>query len=86
MVEEDSIVLEESLVEQGIIDSFGIIEISTFMQKEFKISVNGNEMNRTNFGSVSKMVAFIEKKLLSIPERHSTVVAMPLIESEDGQI
>jgi acyl carrier protein len=62
MVEESEINLEKSLVDQGIIDSFGLIEISSFIQKAFEFSVSQDEMNRANFGSVVKLVSFIERK------------------------
>ena len=42
-VDRDSIVLEESLIDQGIIDSIGLIEISTFIEKEFGFSVKEEE-------------------------------------------
>lgn len=62
MVEENEINLEKSLVDQGIIDSFGLIEIASFIKKEFGVSAGENEMNRSNFGSVLKIVTFIEGK------------------------
>lgn len=59
MVEPDEFSLDESLVDQGVIDSFGLVEISAFMEHEFNINVTEDDMNRENFGSVKKMVAFI---------------------------
>jgi acyl carrier protein len=63
MVEKDEIELEKSLVDTGIIDSIGLIEISTFIQNTFNIVVHENQMNRDNFGSVVKIVKFIEKEI-----------------------
>lgn len=63
MVEQEDIVIEQSLVDQGIIDSFGLIEISGFLKSEFGLSVIDSEMNRDNFGSVYKLTLFIQKKL-----------------------
>ncbi len=51
--------LEESLVDQGVIDSFGLVESSAFIEREFGIQVTESDMNRTNFGSVRKMAAFV---------------------------
>ncbi len=62
MVEEYEINLDKSLVDEGIIDSFGLVEISSFLKKEFAITILENEMNRANFGSVLKIVSFIERK------------------------
>ena len=62
MVERGEFALDQSLVDQGVIDSFGLVEISSFLKKEFDIMVDDLEMNRKNFGSVLKIVDFIERK------------------------
>ena len=65
MVERDEFELDKSLIDQGVIDSFGLIEISSFLQKEFGFEIQETEMTRANFGSVLKIVDFIEKKRAS---------------------
>jgi acyl carrier protein len=62
MVEPGEFSLEESLVDQGVIDSFGLVESSAFMEREFGVIVAQTDMNRANFGSVKKMVAFIARR------------------------
>lgn len=59
MVEEDEFTLDESLIDQGIIDSFGLVEISTYIQKNYSYSVKDDEMIRDNFGSINKLVDYI---------------------------
>ena len=61
-VETDEIELDKSLVDQGIIDSFGLVEISGYIQREYSTTVQELEMNRENFGSVNNIVSFIERK------------------------
>ena len=61
MVEPDELNLEDSLVDQGIIDSIGLVEIAAFMKREFDIDVSEENMTRENFGSVKKMVTYIER-------------------------
>jgi acyl carrier protein len=61
-VDEDEIDLDNSLVDDGIIDSFGLVEIASFFKNAFSITVDGDDMNRDNFGSVNKMVSFIIEK------------------------
>jgi acyl carrier protein len=62
MVEPDEINLEKSLVDEGIIDSFGLVEISAFIEARYKFKVAEQDMNRQNFGSVKKIVAFVERR------------------------
>lgn len=62
MVEENEIDLHTSLVDQGIIDSFGLQEISAFLKKEFSVTTEQEEMNRDNFGSFEKILDYIKSK------------------------
>ena len=62
LVEPEEIDHDKSLVDEGIIDSFGLVEIATFIEQEFKIPVKDEDMKRENFGSVNKIVSFIERK------------------------
>ena len=72
-VEKDEIDLEESLVAEGIIDSMGLIEIAAYIEKEFFIAVQEDQMTRENFGSVVKIVNFIKKEINSRDEiKHIT--------------
>jgi acyl carrier protein len=50
---------EASLVDQGVIDSFGFIEIVSFLEGEFPIVVADEQITRDHFGSVSRIVAFV---------------------------
>jgi acyl carrier protein len=89
MVDADDILLDKSLVDQGIIDSFGLIEISTFITREFNIIVIPDEMNRANFGSVLKLVAFIESKLIQQENENTSITVTGFeksVELEDGEI
>lgn len=61
-VDEDEIDLDNSLVDDGIIDSFGLVEISAFLQRVFAITVPDEEMVRDNFGSVNKITCFVQSK------------------------
>jgi acyl carrier protein len=59
MVEEEDIELDESLVDTGIIDSMGLIEIASYIEKKYAFKVTEEMMIRSNFGSVYKIVDFI---------------------------
>lgn len=63
LVEESEVAFDRSLVDQGIIDSFGLIEIAAFMKSAFGIATEQPEMNAANFGSIDKMTAYVQGKL-----------------------
>jgi acyl carrier protein len=54
---------DASFLEEGIIDSLGIIELVSFVEKKFSISVADHELLPSNFDSVSKLSSFITSKL-----------------------
>jgi len=53
---------EESFIEKGIIDSTGIMEVIFFLEQEFGITVEDEEMLPENLDSVSNIFAFVTKK------------------------
>ena len=59
LVEKEDIDLDKSLVDTGIIDSMGLIEISAFLQKEYDFRITEEMMTRNNFGSVIRLVDFV---------------------------
>jgi len=63
LVEEHEIDLNSSLIDQGIIDSFGLLEIATFLKKELGVETEQDEMNRENFGSVEKILIYVDRKV-----------------------
>lgn len=66
MVEREDVNIEKSMIDEGIIDSFGLVEIATFMETEFSMAVEDDDMNRDNFGSVLKIVDYIHRQTSSI--------------------
>ena len=59
-VDHEDIELDKSLIDTGIIDSMGLIEITSYIKKDYSITVTKDQMNRQNFGSVLKIVDFID--------------------------
>jgi acyl carrier protein len=61
MVDREDIEVDKSLIDTGIIDSIGLIEISSFITSTYKFKVTVDQMTRQNFGSVLLIVDFIDK-------------------------
>jgi len=51
-----------SFLDMGIIDSTGILEIIFFIEEEFGIKVQDNEMLPENLDSVNNIVRFVEAR------------------------
>lgn len=63
MVDLEDIEVDKSLIDTGIIDSIGLIEISSFIEREYNFKINEDQMNRQNFGSPLLIVDFIKKNM-----------------------
>jgi acyl carrier protein len=59
LVDKEDIQLDKSLIDLGIIDSMGLIEISDFIKRNFNFIVAVDQMTRKNFGSVLLIVDYI---------------------------
>ena len=53
----------EDLLEQGIIDSLGIMKLVLFMEETYSIAVVDEEIVPENFQTVNMMVKFVEQKM-----------------------
>jgi acyl carrier protein len=51
------------LLDQGILDSTAVLEIVQFLEQDMGISVADEEMVPDNFGSIARMVAYVERKM-----------------------
>jgi acyl carrier protein len=54
---------DDALVEEGIIDSTGILELIEFLEEHFGITVLESETLPQNLGSISNLIAFVTGKL-----------------------
>ena len=54
---------DTSFLDEGIIDSTGVLELITFLEEEYEINVEDNELIPENLDSINNLVAFIVTKL-----------------------
>jgi len=59
----DTLVNNTSLSEAGIIDSTGILELISFLEKEFSITFEDDELIPENLDSIECLSQFINLKL-----------------------
>ena len=58
---------DASFLEYGVLDSLGILELITFIEKEFSIAVSDDEILPDNLDSVSRVGRFVLKKTNAPP-------------------
>ena len=54
---------DSSFLDEGIIDSTGILELVSFMEEEFSISVDDEELVPENLDSINNVTVYLEKKI-----------------------
>jgi len=59
---ESALHYDASLLEGGIIDSTAILQLITYLQDEFKVSISNAEIVPENFDSVNSIAEFIENR------------------------
>lgn len=53
---------EESLLEKGVIDSTGVMELVAFLEDEYHFRISDDELVPENLDSVCNIVTFVEGK------------------------
>jgi acyl carrier protein len=57
----------ESLLEAGLIDSTGILELLAFLEERFKIGIPDADLTPANFDSINTIAAYVEHARAAAP-------------------
>ena len=55
--------LDQSLVELGYMDSFGVVDIVMFLEGQYSVTIDDDEITKEKFGSINKMAKLVAFKL-----------------------
>ena len=61
--DDDGFANDESLLDSGIVDSTGVMEVVSFLEESFAITVDDDELVAENLDSVDRLAAFVQRKL-----------------------
>lgn len=53
---------EDPLLESGMIDSLGILDVVAFIEAEFNVKVEDDDLTAENFQSIARMVRYLHRK------------------------
>ncbi len=64
IIEDDSYELEldEPLISSGLVDSFSLVELATFIEGEFDIEVDNSDLNANLFDTIDMIAAYIMER------------------------
>lgn len=53
---------EDNIFERGFVNSLFAVQLLTYIEQEFNIAINSDDMEISNFSSVNNIMHLIEKK------------------------
>ena len=57
----------DSFLEKGIVDSTGVLELVAFLEDQYRIKIEDEELIPANLDSIDSLIRFIEKKAQRTP-------------------
>ncbi len=51
------------LFDEGIFDSLGLLNLISFLERDFQVKVDDSELDAENFESIKAIESFVQKKL-----------------------
>ena len=59
---DQSIEPDESLVQRGVVDSTGVLELVEFLQTRYEIAIKDDEITTDNLDSLNAIAEFLKRK------------------------
>jgi len=53
---------DDSFLEEGIVDSVGVLELIMFIEEDYGFTVDYGELTTDNFDSINKLANYIQRK------------------------
>jgi len=60
--QDEPLTAKESLLERGVIDSTGVLELVGFLETTYGITIQDEELVPDNLDSIERLVSFVERK------------------------
>ena len=57
-----ALAFDDPLISSGVIDSFGVLEVMAFLEDTFRISIDPNRHELTEFETVDSIAALVAKE------------------------
>jgi acyl carrier protein len=67
----------DALLESGMLDSLGVLDVVAFIEQEFSISVVDEDLVPENFRTIDRIVAFIQSKAIVAVEASHDDLSSP---------
>ena len=54
---------DASFLDNGVLDSLGFVALVVYLEDKFRITIDRKSLNRENFDSVNKILAYVEARV-----------------------
>ncbi len=54
---------DEPLLSNGLVDSFSLVDLSLFIEKEFKVYIDNTELNPQTFDTLEQLTSLIASRM-----------------------
>ncbi|HSB65103.1 MAG TPA: acyl carrier protein [Anaerolineales bacterium] len=54
---------DEPLLSSGLVDSFSLVDLSLFIEKEFNVIIDNTELNPQTFDSLAQLVGLVRSRM-----------------------
>ncbi len=72
---------DDSFMERGIIDSTGVLELVAFLEEQFQVKVEDEDLIPANLDSINNLLLYLKKKQQSLKKRNPFIRLEDLSES-----
>jgi acyl carrier protein len=68
----ESLSSSDSLLSKGVIDSTGVLELITFLEQTFGISIPDQDVQAENFDSIERIVRYLDRQVEMVTKGSSS--------------
>ena len=72
---------DDSFMERGIVDSTGVLELVAFLEEQFQVKVEDEDLIPANLDSINNLLLYLNKKQQSLKKRNTFIRVEGLAES-----
>lgn len=54
---------EEPLLSNGLVDSFSLVDLSLFIEKQFNVYIDNTELNKETFDTLAQLVSLVQSRM-----------------------
>jgi acyl carrier protein len=62
--------MDDPLLEDGIIDSLGVLDLVGYIEAEFRVEVADEDLLPVNFQTIVSLTSFVQRKLIASSRMH----------------